>query len=383
MKQTFDAVVVGAGYIGCSVAYYLSAAGLKTALLDQGTVAAGASRANYGNIQVQDCETQHSIPMITTGYQMFENLEKELECSVGLRRFGGLLVIEKESQVDMVKDRQQALLNAGIKSDLLMGKEVTEVEPLLDSRNLVGALYNPDEGQVYPFSLMWGYVQRARRLGLQLYTHSEVTGFTTHGGRINGVQTSKGNFSTGTVILCTGAWSQPLGKLLGYTWDIGFVQGQAILTEPVNTFLTGHLSSASFFETISDHSVDSSPSATMAIAQSMHGHFMLGESSEKRTDYSSTLPTHSHSVIAKETGRFLPVLNSLRIMRGWAAPVAHTSDGMPYLGPVSGTDGLYMATAFRSTVISTPFAGKMISQLVTSGKSELDLSPFSPDRAAD
>ena len=52
MNNTFDAIVVGAGYIGSSIAYHLSKAGLKTALFDQGPFAAGASRANYGNIQI-------------------------------------------------------------------------------------------------------------------------------------------------------------------------------------------------------------------------------------------------------------------------------------------------------------------------------------------
>ena len=54
--RTYDAIVVGAGYIGCAVAAALSETGLRTALLDRGDVPGGASRANYGNVQVQDAE---------------------------------------------------------------------------------------------------------------------------------------------------------------------------------------------------------------------------------------------------------------------------------------------------------------------------------------
>jgi glycine/D-amino acid oxidase-like deaminating enzyme len=67
LDHTFDVIVVGAGYIGSSVAYHLCSAGLKTALFDQGSMAAGASRANYGNIQIQDMELSRSVEMITQG----------------------------------------------------------------------------------------------------------------------------------------------------------------------------------------------------------------------------------------------------------------------------------------------------------------------------
>ena len=53
--------------------------------------------------------------------------------------------------------------------------------------------------------------------------------------------------------------------------------------------------------------------------------------------------------------RFLPSIAGLRILRGWAAPVAFTDDGLPLLGPVEGLRGLFMATAFKSTVVITPW----------------------------
>ena len=83
MTKVFEAIVIGAGYIGCSVAYYLSKAGVKTALLDRESVGGGASRANFGNIQVQDAEMEHSLPMIAEGYSSCLEIEAELDLSVG------------------------------------------------------------------------------------------------------------------------------------------------------------------------------------------------------------------------------------------------------------------------------------------------------------
>jgi glycine/D-amino acid oxidase-like deaminating enzyme len=85
--------------------------------------------------------------------------------------------------------------------------------------------------------------------------------------------------------------------------------------------------------------------------------------------------------VAAETLRFLPALAKTPALRGWAAPVAFTADGLPYLGPVAGLPGLILATAFKSTVIVTPVAGRLAAQLALGGRTELDLTPFSPDRA--
>jgi len=52
MRDSFDVIVVGAGYVGSCAAYHLSKAGLKTAMIDRGLFAAAASRANFGNVQI-------------------------------------------------------------------------------------------------------------------------------------------------------------------------------------------------------------------------------------------------------------------------------------------------------------------------------------------
>ncbi len=117
MPQTFDVIVVGAGYIGCSVSYHLCSAGLKVALIERNSLAAGASRANYGNIQIQDMELQKSVSMIKAAIPKFQNLEKELGYPIGYRKIGGLLLIENETQWRMMEERLHGVRAAGIQSE--------------------------------------------------------------------------------------------------------------------------------------------------------------------------------------------------------------------------------------------------------------------------
>ena len=234
MNQNFDAIVVGAGYIGSSVAYHLSKAGLKTAIFDQGSIAAGASRANYGNIQIQDLELQHSVPMIRLAQSRFATLEAELDWDLGLRKLGGLLPIENENQWTIHGRTRKSLQAIGIPSELIPANRLQEVEPCINPSGLLGGLYHQEEGQLDPFQMINAYLTRGREAGLKEYYHCPVTGFKLAGVKIQSIQTPAGNFSADHIVLCTGAYTVSLGKILGLKWDVlHYVLGQAMVSEPI------------------------------------------------------------------------------------------------------------------------------------------------------
>jgi glycine/D-amino acid oxidase-like deaminating enzyme len=390
MALAYDALVVGAGYIGCAVASELAAAGLRTALLERAVPGAGGSGANYGSVQIQDCELDASVPFTVAGASCFPSLEEELGAQVGYRKRGSLLVIENEAQWQVMAARLPALHRAGIPAELVPGERLGEIEPLLSPRFALGACYYPGEGQVRPFQIMQAYLRKGSRHGLELYRETEVTGFEVQGGRLTGVQTNREAFSAPVTVLTTGAWTTRLGRLLGYDWGISHVHGQALVTERSEHSLRNHLSSAAFFESMHDEApggpAEPAPAkaapakAVLAVGQSHEGHFLLGEAGITTEDLGNRATLGGQAAIAAEINRFFPSLARLKVVRGWAAPVAYTADGRPYLGPVPGVEGLILATAFKSTVIVTPLTGKLVTQLVTSGETDLDLSAFSPGR---
>lgn len=382
MNTHFDALVVGAGYIGSSVAYHLSRAGLKTAIFDQGSIAAGASRANYGNIQIQDLELQYSAPMIQLARTRFATLEEELDWNLGYRKLGALLPIENENQWNIMAERVKALHVLGIESELIPASRLQEVEPSINPTHLLGGLHHAHEGQLDPFQLINAYLTRARNLGLKEYYHCPVTGFELEGSKIKSITTPTGNFSADYIVLCTGAYTISLGKLLGLKWDVlHFVLGQAMVSEPSPIQLKNHLASASFFEMGADI-LPGVLLTNMAMSQSAHGNLLLGESMFEAGDFKTQVPGFALPQIAHSVLKFFPTFHKLRILRGWSAAIADTRDGLPLFGPVTEFDGLYLATAFRSTVIITPLVGETLAQLITTGSSELDIQAFLPERNA-
>lgn len=380
IAHAYDALVVGAGYIGCAAAAALAKADLRVALLDRGPIPGGASRANYGNIQVQDAELTYSLPMVTAGYRRFATLEEELGGPIGYRRLGSLLLIETEAQWQIMAARLPALHAAGIHAELAPAERLAELEPLLDRRVVLGACYHADEGQVSPFLFMAAFLRAGRRRGLAVYPHTEVTGFDIAAGRLIGLRAGDERFSAGVVILTTGAWTPALGRLLEREWAIPHVHGQAVVTERSDLRLNNHLASAAFFEAMHEDVGNGAPGAALAAAQTADGHFLLGEAGVITDDLGAQATRRGQAAIAREVMRFLPALASLRVLRGWAAPVAFTTDGLPFLGPVGDLPGLILATAFKSTVIVAPLIGDVVAQLVCAGRADLELSPFSPDR---
>ena len=382
--SNWDAIVVGAGYLGCSISYYLSQAGLKTVLIDQGGIGAGASSANYGNIQVQDAELKHSLPMVLAGKASFETLSQELGADLGLRTLGSLLIAERETHISGLKDRAAQLRAVGVAVEWLDRADLKKMEPHLAVAETCGALFNPDEMQLNPFKLMWAFIHQAQQHGCVLRLHTPVTGFIVQNGRLLGVKTNQGQLNGGIIILATGAWSKHLGKQLGINIPINHVHGQAAVTSYVGNLLRNYLSTAAFFEDAhieTDLDQDTLPPAVLAIAPTAHGNLLLGEAAEVVDHYRTESDAAGIMAISKVALRFIPDLQHANILRSWAAPAAFTGDGRPYLGPVTGMDRLLLAVAFKSTVVITPLIGRTITQLVMNGQADWDITPFLLSRA--
>jgi sarcosine oxidase subunit beta len=380
-QTTYDVIVVGAGVIGCSIAYALTAAGLKTALLDREHVGAGASGANFGMVQSNDVELNNTIPMLKASKSKFKLLAEELDMPLGLRRIASLRLLTSEQQWKFSEERANVLPPNGIPYEFVPPHRIPEIEPLIDPTHLFGATYASEQGQLNPMLLMWAYLRQAISNGLALHTYTEVTGFEIESGRIHGVRTNRGPFSAGVVVLATAAWTRRLGRMLDLDWNIHTFRASAMVSEPIydlqlNTILT----SADHVE-MEVTSPDDVEVTVMALSQTPSNHFLMAQADRPGEVVDSQISHAAPKTIATMAGRFIPALRKARVLRTWTAPTTYTDDGCPFLGPVKEIDGLILATAYRSAIIHAPLSGEIVTQLITSSECDLvDISPFTPGR---
>jgi sarcosine oxidase subunit beta len=380
-KNTFDVVVVGAGVIGCSIAYHLSAAGLKTALLDRGQVGAGASGANFGMVQSNDAELKYSVPMVKTSYSRYDHLEEQLGMSVGFKRIGSLRLLTSEDQWKLSEERSEILRRNGIPHEYVPPERIKEIEPIVDLEGLYGGVYSSYQGQLNPFLLMWAYVQRAISMGLSLHTYTEVTGFEIEHGKMRGVHTNRGDFSAGVVVLATAAWTRQLGKMIGQDWKIYTFRASVMATEPVYDFKLNTILTSTDHVEMDVTSKEDRELTVLATTQTPDGHILIAQANRPGDIVNAMISHVAPKTMAIMAGRFLPALRNARILRTWAAPTTYTDDGRPLIGPMKGIDGLILAASYRSGVVHSPLAGEVITQLITIGRCDvLDISHFAPER---
>ena len=372
-----DAVVVGGGLIGSSIAYHLACAGVRTRLIEQGDLASGASGANFGNVQVEDAEFGLSMDLTLRSYARLTALETELDYAVGFRRTGSLLLIENAHQRQLMAERLAGLQAAGLQAALLDQAETLRLEPHLAPEAVQGALYHAAEGSLDPFRLVHAFALRGRDRGLDVWTQTRVTGVEVQNGRVTGVATSRGRVGAAWMILAAGAWARGLAQTAGVDLPLLWVHGEAAITEPLGPVSPNSLTTAAFFEATEgadDQKVG------FCFRQRPHGNVMFGEAARVTRELGRTPTPAALPAVTAEAQRWLPGLRRAAVIRSWAIPVAFTADNRPLLGPVAGVDGLLAATGLKSTIILTPVVGEIIAGMVTGAPQDPRLAEFAPSR---
>ncbi|MEF2640025.1 MAG: FAD-binding oxidoreductase, partial [Lachnospiraceae bacterium] len=204
MKKGYDVIIIGGGIIGCSIAFELAKRGVTDILLvEKGFLTSGATgRCGAGIRQQWGSELNARIAMEST--HIFENLEEYTgySHSCGLHQGGYLLVAYTAKEWAQFQENLKVQHKLGIDSYAVDLKQAKEIVPYLNTEGMYGATFCQKDGHADPFHCTQAYAQGAKRMGVEFLTYTEVTGLRTAGGRIAGVETTKGYFEAQTVINC-------------------------------------------------------------------------------------------------------------------------------------------------------------------------------------
>lgn len=214
-----DVLVIGAGVIGAASAYFLSKRGYKVLLIDKEGIASGASGAAEG---IVGSVTKRKLGLVTSivveSFKMFPELCEELDYDIEFTPKPGLMVIDDESQLNILERFVDKKKETGLEIKVLGQDTTREMEPLL-SDNILGAVYTPAQGIVNPLRLSFGYVEAARRLGAEFAVET-LTRFEFDGNRVTTVQTSESRIAPNIVVNAAGNEAGEIAKLAGLNIEV-------------------------------------------------------------------------------------------------------------------------------------------------------------------
>lgn len=368
MRSGYDAVVIGGGIIGCSVAWRLAQRGRTVALLERGRVGGEASSA-AGGIFIPEAETGLSPDLLRfwdTSNQMYPAFVDEVRSVTGeafeFRVNGRLVVAFSDEDVARLRQDFELQAPAGIRAEWLSGAEARAAEPSL-SPDVQAAIFFPDHGLVDNPRLTHALGSAVRRAGGDLFESRPVTGLLVQGGRVAGVQTPNGEVGGSIVVNCAGSWSGLVDPRARQ--PVRPAKGQMLAVDrgamPLNHLVAGPGGSA---------------------VPRADGRTLIGATIDD-VGFDKDVIAGAIAGLFQRTARILPSLEQARFLDAWAGLRPMCPDHQPLIGADLEIGGLYWATGhFTMGILSAPATAQAIADLIDAGRTALPIAGFGAERFA-
>jgi sarcosine oxidase subunit beta len=358
-----DAVIIGGGIVGSSIAYQLTKAGCRNVLIleRESHQGKGSTGKSMGGVRAQ-FSTDVSIRMSLFSIPFFRHFEEVMGHPSGYRPQGYLLVATNDRHMGYLRTNYNRQVAAGLNTvHILKTGDIVAMVPQLRSDDIVGGTFCSTDGFVDPYSVMTGFTLRAVDQGATLQTDATVTGIERDATGIAGVQSTQGNITTRTVVVAAGAWSGQVAKLAGLDLPVEPLRRMLVPTEPFDKISHG---------------------APMTVDLSTGFHFrpeglgilMAWADPQEKPSFNTNFDrSFVEKVLTLGVSR-LPVLEEVAVnpSRAWAGLYEMTPDHHPILGPAPGIPGLFLASGFSGHgVMHSPATGKILADLILNGATDL------------
>ena len=375
--RTFDILIVGGGVMGSSIAYHLANDGFKgrIAVFEKDSsyerastvLSVGGIRRQFSTeVNIRIC--QYSLSF----YREFgERMEVEGERPVIDFKPRGYLFLGNEKNWPLLVKHQVFQKSLGVETHLLNIDETLSIIPDLNTEDLVGSSFSPGDGYMDPYSVLQGFVKKAKHLGVE-YIHQEVVEILRKGNRLEGVKTKDGTtYLCPILVNAAGPYAGEVGKIAGIEIPVVPVRRMVYLFKPPRLFeydlpLTIDTSGAYFLHETG--------------RQILTGKSRLEEPPGVNFTWDRN---YFNEVIWPLIAHRVPLFDQLKLVSGWAGLYEINQwDSNGIIGAHPEVFGFFMAVGFSGHGFQqAPAVGKALSELIRLGRYEtVDVSRLSYDR---
>jgi sarcosine oxidase subunit beta len=362
IHENFDTIIIGAGSVGVPTAFFLAKAGLKVLVLDnRPSIGQASNKAAIGGIRATHSDPskawlcQRSLQIFSTWKELYGD---EIEWKKG----GYVYAVYRKEEESSLKALLALQKSWKMNIDWLDAKALLEVIPDLNAEGLLGGTYSPDDGNASPLLSLFAFYKHALAHHAKFHFNEAVIEFTKQNGKLTGIQTTKGYYSSDIIINAAGAWAGELGKLAGIPIPINPESHEAGITEPVQPFMEPMI-------------VDIRPmgiTSNFYFYQHATGQILFCFSPEPPIQGFNTRVTSDFlPTAAQRLLDLIPRLQNIRVRRAWRGLYPMTPDGSPFLGPVLDTPGMLLAAGMCGQgFMLGPGVGELLANVVTGCSSE-------------
>mgnify|MGYP001284724264 FL=1 len=373
-------VVIGGGIAGCSVAYHLTEFGWNDiVLLERDQLTSGTTWHAAGLLgQVGASATITKLRNYSLN--LYKKLQEETGIETGLKQNGSLTVATDTDRLEELKRQATFAQRFNIQVDEVNIDKITELYPLINTKDIVGGIYIPKDGQADPIGITNVLAKAAKKNGAKLFENCPVKKILTKNGSIVGVDTIYGKIQCEYIVLATGMWSRQIASDINVSIPLYPNEHFYILSEPLDGInkslpvLRDYNNCLYLKEDAGKILVGIfEPNAKPAFTNTykVPDDFSFGELPEDFDHFEPYL---------KNAMKRVPALENVGIRKFFNGPEAFTPDTNYLLGETPEIKNFYVCCGFNSIGIqSAGGAGKVTAEWMINGETNEDI--FSLDIA--
>jgi len=360
--------------MGASIAYHLAMRGVKHILLLEKDDFFGleATGRCAGGVRYQFA-TEANVRLSLVSLPMLERFEEEIGQAIDYRKCGYLFALTNPTDVAVFQHNMGMQNRLGAGTQWLDGDEIRRWLPMMRLEDVLGGTYNPRDGLVDPSSVVMGYINTGKRLGVTALTGVEVTGLRVKAGSIHAVETNQGNVSTPHVVNAAGPWAGVVGRMAGVDIPITPIRRQ-------------------WFTTSALPEIPADFPFLIDFAQSLYFHreakgLLIGMSnSDEPPGFDQNVDPEWELAIVESAAARMPLLEKASLVSRLAGLYEVTPDAHPIFGRTP-VDGFSVCAGFSGHgFMHGPISGFLMSEILLDGQaqavdvSQLDLARFAEGR---
>ena len=373
--QNPDAIVIGAGIVGASVALSLTNAGFTVLVIDRGAVSSGTTGAGEGNILVSDKDPGPELTLALRSRDLWFEMQEDVGDTFELEAKGGVVVARHDDGPLMQLASEQSL--HGVHIQKLDHASLHELEPFLDQRYQSGVFY-PQDSQCQPMLAAAHVIRTVVRRGGRFVSQAKVTKIGVREGAVTGIETTQGNFSAPIIVNATGTWAGELAQMAGSHLPIAPRKGFILVTEPTKKYVFHKVYDSDYVANVASSDADLQTSTVVEGTRA--GTILIGASRE-RVGFDGSMNYEILRRLAAQATSLFPVLRDVQLLRAYRGFRPYAPDHLPVIGEDATVKGLWHSAGHEGAGIGlAPGSAALITDAILGRDSFMDGSAFSPRR---